>query len=205
MRRLIVFNNISLDGYFVDAHASMSWAHNTAPDAEWQAFMVANSTSPAVLVFGRITYDLMVSFWPTPMAAQQMPAAAEGMNRSQKLVFSRTMDKASWNNTRVVKTDPVAEMRRLKNEPGDDLCILGSGSIVAQLAPEGLIDEYLIAVAPVALGKGRTMFEGVTKPLKFTRTKCQPFANGNVLLCYEPIRRHTERVSSNLQRMVVKV
>jgi dihydrofolate reductase len=188
VRRLIVFNNISLDGYFVDASGSMSWAHNTTPDAEWQAFMVANSTARAVLVFGRVTYDLMASFWPTPMAAQQMPAAAEGMNSSEKIVFSRTMDKASWNNTRVVKTDPVAEMRKLKSEPGNDLCILGSGNIVAQLAPEDLIDEYLIAVAPVVLGKGRTMFEGVTKRLSFTRTKTHAFANGNVLLCYEPIR-----------------
>ena len=188
MRRLIVFNNISLDGYFVDATGSMSWAHNTTPDAEWNAFMVENSTSRAVLVFGRITYDLMASFWPTPMAAQQMPAATEGMNSSQKIVFSRTMDKASWNNTRLVKTDPVAEMRKLKNEPGNDLCILGSGSIVAQLAPEGLIDEYLIAVAPVVLGKGRTMFEGVTKKLPMKRTRTHAFANGHVLLCYEPIR-----------------
>jgi dihydrofolate reductase len=188
MRRLIVFNNISLDGYFVDAKGDMSWAHNTTPDAEWDAFMVKNSTGRAVLVFGRITYDLMVSFWPTPMAAKSMPTVAEGMNSAQKLVFSRTMDKASWNNTRLVKTDPVAEMRRLKNEAGDDLCILGSGNIVAQLAPEGLIDEYLVAVAPVVLGKGRTMFEGLTKKLSMRRTKTHAFANGHVLLCYEPIR-----------------
>jgi dihydrofolate reductase len=188
MRRLIVFNNISLDGYFVDANGSMAWARSTTPDADWDAFMVSNSTSPAGLVFGRITYDLMVSFWPTPMAAKDFPVAAAGMNSAQKIVFSRTMDKASWNNTRLVKTDPVAEMRRLKSEPGPDLCILGSGNIVAQLAPEGLIDEYLIAVIPVVLGKGRTMFEGVTKTLSFTRTKTKPFANGHVLLCYEPIR-----------------
>jgi dihydrofolate reductase len=188
MRKLIVFNNVSLDGYFVDAKSDMSWAHNTTPDAEWDALMVKNSTAPAVLVFGRITYDLMASFWPTPMAAKNMPVVAEGMNSSKKIVFSRTMDKASWNNTRLVKSDPVAEMRKLKSEPGDDLCILGSGNIVAQLAPEGLIDEYLIAVAPVVLGKGRTMFEGVTKKLSMRRTKTHAFANGNVLLSYEPTR-----------------
>ncbi len=187
VRRLIVFDNISLDGYFVDANGDMSWAHRTTPDADWDAFMVANSTARAVLVFGRITYDLMVSFWPTPMAAKNFPAAAEGMNSAQKIVFSRTMDKASWNNTRLVKTDPVAEMRKLKNEPGNDLCILGSGNIVAQLAPQGLIDEYQLAVVPIVLGKGRTMFDGVKKNLSFKRTKCRAFGNGNVLLCYEPI------------------
>jgi dihydrofolate reductase len=188
MRRLIVFDNISLDGYFVDANASMAWARSTQPDPDWDAFMVANSTSRAVLVFGRVTYDLMASFWPTPMAAKDFAVAAAGMNAAQKMVFSRTMDKASWNNTRVVKTDPVAEMRKLKSEPGDDLCILGSGNIVAQLAPEELIDEYLIAVAPVVLGKGRTLFEGVTKHLPMKLTKSRAFANGHVLLCYEPIR-----------------
>ncbi len=187
MRKLIMFNNVSLDGYFVDANGNMNWAHNPTPDAEWDAFMVANSTSRAVLVFGRVTYDLMVSYWPTPLAAKTWPVASEGMNTARKIVFSRTMDKASWNNTRLVKTDPVAEMRKLKSEPGDDLCILGSGNIVAQLSPEGLIDEYLIAVAPVVLGKGRTMFEGVTKKLSFKRTKTHAFANGNVLLNYEPL------------------
>jgi dihydrofolate reductase len=186
VRRLTVFNNISLDGYFVDANGSMAWAHNTRPDPEWEAFNIGNATSRAVLVFGRVTYDLMASFWPTPMTVKNMPAAAEGMNTSQKLVFSRTMDKASWNNTRLVKTDPVAEMRKLKGDPGDDLCILGSGTIVAQLAPEDLIDEYLIAVAPVVLGKGRTMFDGVTKKLPLKLTKTRAFANGNVVLSYEP-------------------
>jgi dihydrofolate reductase len=188
MQKLMVFNNVSLDGYFVDANASMAWARSLKPDTEWDAFMVSNATSRAVLVFGRITYDLMASFWPSPTAAKDWPAAAEGMNSSQKIVFSRTMDKASWNNTRLVKTDPVAEIRRLKSEPGAGMCILGSGSIVSQLAQEGLIDLFHIAVIPVVLGKGRTMFEGVTKRLSFTRTKCRPFANGNVLLCYEPIR-----------------
>jgi dihydrofolate reductase len=188
MQKLMVFNNVSLDGYFVDANGEMTWAHNTKPDAEWNEFMVSNATGRAVLVFGRVTYDLMVNFWPTPMAAKDWPAAAEGMNSSQKIVFSRTMDKASWNNTRLVKTDPVAEIRKLKSEAGAGICILGSGTIVSQLAQEGLIDRFDVAVIPVVLGKGRTMFEGVTKRLSFTRTKCRPFANGNVLLCYEPIR-----------------
>ena len=186
VQKLIVFNNISLDGYFVDAKNDMSWAHNTKPDAEWDAFVAGNASGASVLVFGRITYDLMASFWPTPMAAKNMPAVAEGMNRSKKVVFSRTMDKASWNNTRVVNSDPVAEVRKMKQESREGICILGSGSIVAQLAPEDLIDEYQFALVPVVIGKGRTLFEGVTKKLSFKNTKARAFANGNVLLCYEP-------------------
>jgi dihydrofolate reductase len=187
VRKLIVFNNVSLDGYFVDANGDMSWAHNTAMDPEWDAVIAGNATGGGVLVFGRITYDLMASFWPTPMAARNMPAVAEGMNRSQKVVFSRTMDKASWNNTRVVKTDPVAEIQKMKNEPGEGMCVLGSGSIVSQLAQAGLIDGFQFVVVPVVLGKGRTMFDGVTKKLPMKQTMARAFANGNVLLHYEPI------------------
>jgi dihydrofolate reductase len=187
VRKLIVFNNVSLDGYFVDANGDMSWAHNTAPDPEWDAVIASNATEGGVLVFGRITYDLMASFWPTPMAAKSMPAVAEGMNRSQKVVFSRTMDKASWNNTQLVKSDPVAEIRKMKNESGEGMCVLGSGSIVSQLAQEGLIDEFQFVLVPVVLGKGRTMFDGVTKKLAMKQTKARAFANGNVLLHYEPV------------------
>jgi dihydrofolate reductase len=187
VRKLIVFNNVSLDGYFVDANGDMSWAHNTAMDPEWDAVIAGNATGGGVLVFGGITYDLMASFWPTPMAARNMPAVAEGMNRSQKVVFSRTMDKASWNNTRLVKSDPVAEIQKMKSEPGEGMCVLGSGSIVSQLAQAGLIDGFQFVVVPVVLGKGRTMFDGVKKKLSLRRTKCQAFANGNVLLHYEPV------------------
>jgi dihydrofolate reductase len=188
MQKLMVFNNVSLDGYFVDANGDMRWAHNTKPDAEWDAFVAGNATGDGRLLFGRITYDLMASYWPTPMAAKNTPAMADGMNRFSKVVFSRTMDKASWNNTRLVKGDPVAEVRKMKSEPGAGMCILGSGSIVSQLAQEGLIDRFDIAVIPVVLGKGRTMFDGVTKRLNLKAIKTRAFANGNVLLCYEPIR-----------------
>jgi dihydrofolate reductase len=85
-----------------------------------------------------------------------------------------------------VKGDIVAEMRKLKAEPGRDMVIMGSGTIVAPLAQAGLIDEFWIVVLPIVLGQGRTMFEGIKEklPLKLTRTRA--FGNGNVLLCYEP-------------------
>jgi dihydrofolate reductase len=129
---------------------------------------------------------MMARFRPTPQAIQTMPAVAEGMNQSPKVVFSRTLDKASWNNTRLVKGDLAAEMRKMKKEPGPGMAILGSGSFVAQLASEGLIDEFQIVVNPVALGKGRTIFDGIMDKLTLKRTKTRTFGNGNVLLCYQP-------------------
>jgi dihydrofolate reductase len=185
MRKVVVFNHVTLDGFFTDAKGDMSWAHKHDP--EWNAFVAENANSGGELLFGRITYDLMASYWPTPMALKNSPAVAEGINNVPKVVFSRTLDKASWKNTKLVKGDLREEVRKLKNAPGDDMVILGSGSIVSQLAQEGLIDEYQFVVSPIILGKGKTMFEGVTnkKPLKLTKTRT--FSNGNVLLSYEPV------------------
>jgi len=185
MRKLVVFNNVTLEGYFTDKNGDMSWAHKD--DAEWNAFVADNASGGGMLLFGRITYELMASFWPTPFAAEQMPVVAEQMNNLPKVVFSRTLDKATWKNTKLVKGNLAAEVQKMKKESGPDMVILGSGSIVSQLAPEGLIDEYQVVVHPVVLGKGRTMFEGLKEKLVLKLTKTRAFGNGNVLLCYEPV------------------
>jgi dihydrofolate reductase len=184
MRKLIVFNHVSLDGYFVDAGGDMSWAHR-GDDSEWNAFASENASGGGELVFGRITYEMMAGFWPTPQALQMMPAVAEGMNTSSKVVFSRTLDAASWNNTRLIKGDIAAQMRKLKEEAGPGMAILGSGSIVSQLAQAGLIDEYHLVINPIVLGGGRTMFEGVEEKLRLKLINTRTFRNENVLLRYE--------------------
>ena len=186
MQKLVVFNHVSLDGYFVDVNGSMSWAKSDHQDAEWNAFVAGNAKGDGPLLFGRVTYELMASYWPTPIADQHDPVVAERMNKLPKVVFSRTLDKASWNNTKLVKGDMAAEIRKMKKEPGEDMVILGSGSIVSQLAQEGLIDVYQVVVNPIVLGKGRTMFDGVKEKLKLKLTKTRTFGNGNVFLCYEP-------------------
>jgi len=187
MRKLAVFNNVTLDGYFADSNGDMRWAHRESQDAEFNAFVAENASGGGELVFGRITYALMASYWPTPLAMKNDPVVAEGMNKLPKVVFSRTLDKASWSNTKLVKGDVAAAMRKMKNEPGKDLAILGSGSIVSQLAQEGLIDEFQVMVNPVVLGKGRTMFDGVEKKLNLKLTRTRAFGTGNVLLCFEPV------------------
>ena len=112
MRRLTVFNNVSLDGYFTDAKGDMSWAHNNDP--EWNAFASENASGGGVLLLGRVTYDLMASFWPTPQAMQTLPAVARGMNSMPKVVVSRTLREPTWSNTTVVNGDLPASVRRLK-------------------------------------------------------------------------------------------
>ncbi len=185
MQKLIVFNSHSVDGRFVDRNGDMSWA-KLDNDSEFNAFSSENAKGGGTLVFGRVTYELMASFWPTQQASDSFPAVAERMNNGLKVVFSRKLTKASWNNTRLVQGDLVAEIRRMKHEAGAGMVILGSGSLVAQLAPEGLIDEYQIVLNPVALGGGRTMFDGIKDQLGLKLTHSRVFANGKVFLCYAP-------------------
>ena len=186
MRKLVVFNSVTLDGYFADVNGDMSFAHKDNKDAEWNAFVEENASGGGALVFGRVTYELMKSYWPTPIAIKNDPVVAERMNSMPKVVFSRTLDKASWNNTKLVRHCMAEEIRKMKKEPGEGMAILGSGSIVSQLAQEGLIDEYQIVVNPVVLGKGRTLFGGIKESLTLKLIKSRTFHNGSVFLCYEP-------------------
>lgn len=184
MRKLVVFNNVSLDGCFVDDRGDMSWAHQQ--DAEWGAFTSENASGGGELVFGRVTYEMMAGFWTSAAALQSSPVVAEHMNSLPKVVFSRTLDRAAWKNTRLIKGDLAAAVRQLKEEPGPAMVILGSGSIVAQLTDARLVDEYQVVVCPVVLGSGRTMFEGVKERLGLTLKRSRAFGNGNIVLWYEP-------------------
>jgi dihydrofolate reductase len=185
MAKLVVFNSVTLDGYFTDAKGDMSWAHKQDP--EWNEFVAGNASTGGMLLFGRITYDLMASYWPTSMAMQNNAAVAAHINQLPKVVFSRTMEKAAWNNTRLVKGDLASEVRKMKKESAQRMVILGSGTIVSQLTQERLIDEYQLVVNPIILGKGRTLFEGVRDKLALKLMSTRAFKNGNVLLCYEPM------------------
>ncbi|HUJ74494.1 MAG TPA: dihydrofolate reductase family protein, partial [bacterium] len=137
-------------------------------------------------LLGRVTYEMMASYWPTSAAAQAMPAVAEGMNRSEKIVFSRTLSRAEWQNTRVVQDHMAEEVRRMKQMPGSHMTLLGSGSILTQLAEHNLIDEYLIMLDPVALGAGTPLFQGLRRKLDLKLLATRTFPSGVVLLTYQP-------------------
>jgi dihydrofolate reductase len=189
MQRLIVFNNLSLDGYFTDRNGSMSWAHGGRPDPEFSAFSARNASGGGSLIFGRVTYEMMAAFWPTEEARRQLPEVAAGMNGMTKIVFSRTLRQPPWSNTSVVRGDAVRKLRALKREKGRGLAILGSGDLVAQVAAAGIIDEYQFVIIPVVVGGGRTLFEGVRKPLFLQLAESRTFKNGRVFLRYVPSLR----------------
>ena len=184
MRKVIMFNLMTIDGFFEGANHDISW-HNV--DAEFNDYAI-NEMFPSsdLLLFGRVTYELMAGFWPTAEALKDDPIVAGKMNSSAKVVFSRTLNKAEWNNTRLVKDNMEEEVRKLKGQPGKDIALLGSGSIVSQLAQRGLIDEYRIMVNPIALGQGTPLFKDIKDRLDMKLLRTRTFCNGNVLLCYAP-------------------
>lgn len=185
-RHLTAFLQISLDGYYADAKGDMSFAHKPPDDSEWNEFVAGNARNGGMLLFGRITYEMMAAWWPTPMAAQAMPEVAARMNALPKVVFSRTLRAAGWSNTTLVRDDLPGAVRRLKEEPGPDMAILGSGSIVTQLAAAGLLDTLQLVTNPVALGGGKAAFAALPHPLGFRLTKSRVFANGSVVSWYAP-------------------
>jgi dihydrofolate reductase len=180
MRKLRVFESTSVDGYFVDANGDISWAHAGREDSEFADWVSGNASSGGELLFGRKTYQMMEAFWPTPIAAQQMPAVAKGMNAARKYVVSRTIQ-PTWNNTHVLKGDLMKVLENLKSSDGPDITVLGSGSVAAQLGEAGLVDEYQFVIIPVALGGGRTVF---TKGRKLRLLHQRAFRCGNVVVTY---------------------
>lgn len=182
MGKLISFTFISLDGYYKGLNEDISWHRHGAEEG---AFSAESLRSGNILLFGRRTYELMASFWPTPGAAEQAPEVAAGMNRAEKIVFSRTLSEAQWSPTRIVANDIIGAVRQLKEQSSKDLTLLGSGSILTQLAGAGLVDEFGLMIDPVALGRGTPLFEGLPQKLDLQLTGSRVFGSGVVLLTYK--------------------
>ena len=187
MGKLNVYNFITLNGFFKGPKEDISWAkHGTEEEQEYAA---SNLKSGGTLLFGRVTYKMMASHWPTPEAIKNEPLVAEGMNKAEKIVFSRSLKKAEWNNTRVVKDNAIEEVKKLKQLPGKDMTVLGSGSIVTQFAEQGLFDEYQIMVNPIALSDGTPIFKDIKHNLELKLVSTRTFKSGTVLLIYQPMEK----------------
>ncbi len=180
MKKLRVFESISIDGYFTDRGGDMSWAHAGQDDAEFAGWVGDNASRGGELLFGRVTYQMMEAFWPTPLAAQQMPVVAKGMNAAKKHVASRSL-KPTWNNTHLLQGELVEAVRALKGGEGPGITVLGSGDVAAQLGEAGLVDEYQFVIIPIALGAGRTVF---TAGRKLRLVDQRAFRSGNVVVTY---------------------
>jgi dihydrofolate reductase len=182
MRKVLAFNLISLDGFFEGPGHNIDW-HNV--DDEFNDFAVQQLADLGMLIFGRVTYELMASYWPTPAATETDPQVSNLMNALPKVVFSRTLQTADWTNTRLVSTDAAAEVAALKHQDGKDIALFGSAKLQSSLLQAGQIDELRVMLNPLLLGRGTPLFKPEDH-LKLTLLDLKRFRSGNVLLTYMP-------------------
>jgi dihydrofolate reductase len=183
MRKIIVFNMMSLDGFFEGPSHDLSW-HMV--DEEFNQFAEEQIHSVEKILFGRVTYQMMADFWPRPEAIAADPVIAGLMNSMPKMVFSRTLERIDWQNTTLVQGDAVLKVRALKQTPGRDLIIFGSANLMSSLMNHNLIDEHRIMLNPVVLGKGIPLFQNLKGETKLKLIQTRRFNSGNVLLFYQP-------------------
>jgi dihydrofolate reductase len=136
-------------------------------------------------LFGRVTYEIMARFWPTPAGQAANPVFAGALNSAPKIVFSKTLPAVGWQNTEIARELSEDSIRQIKQQPGNDIMIFGSGSIVNQLARLGCIDEYQLMLNPLVLGQGKTLFDN-SQQMSLQLVSSQPFRNGVVQLTYRP-------------------
>jgi dihydrofolate reductase len=184
MRKVIFFMLTSLDGFFEGPNGEIDWHH---VDEEFNEFAIEQINSGDTLLFGRVTYEGMASYWPTPAATANDPIVAHMMNSMPKIVFSKTLSSAEWQNSRLVKENFAEEISKLKQQPGKDLIIFGSSNLAVSFIQHGLIDEFRIMVNPIVLGDGKPLFKGIQNKLELRLLKTKTFKSGNVLLYYAPV------------------
>jgi len=183
MRRVWFFMMTTANGYYERGPWVIDW-HRT--DEEFNEFAIQQLGTVDTLLFGRKTYEGMAAYWPSPDAMRDDRVVAAKMNDTPKIVFSRTLERADWTNTRVARGDARDELATLKRAPGGDMLLLGSSDLAASLAERGLIDEYRLMVNPIALPEGKPVLKGLGADLHLELANVRQFANGNVLLTYRP-------------------
>ncbi len=183
MRKIHVFENITLDGFMAGPRGEIDWAIR---DDEVTQLSREGQDSADLFMFGRITYDMMASFWPTPAGISANPVFAEILNKAPKLVFSRTLTKANWQNTELAPDLSEEKVLALKRQPGKAIMIFGSATVVDELSRFGLIDEYQLILNPVVLGKGKRLFSDREGRVNLELAEARAFKSGLVFLRYRP-------------------
>lgn len=185
MRKVIVSNLVSLDGYLAGPDGDLSW-FGVGP--EFFAYVHKMMPTLGMLLFGRVTYEMMVGHWTKPEVVRDDAVVAPFMNELPKLVASRTLKEASWGrwNNATVTADPVEAVRALKAQVGKDMAIYGSGGLVSALAEAGLIDEYRLMMNPVILGQGIPMFRRIQKRIPLELVASEVFDKKMTMLTYRP-------------------
>ncbi len=181
MRNLILWNLITLDGFFEGPKSwDLDW-HSLVWGEDLDRLSLDQLKTAGMLLFGRVTYQGMASYWSTAKGE-----VADAMNAIPKIVFSRTLENAEWNNTRLIKENAVEEIVKLKSEPGKDLFIFGSAALSSAFMQHGLIDQYRLGVVPVVLGGGNPLFKPASHRITMKLIDTKTFSSGFAILRYQP-------------------
>ena len=186
MRKIFAFIMTTLDGYYEGPNQEFDF---WVVDEEFNRFAAEQLNKAGTLLFGRVTYEGMAAYWPTPAAEQDDPRVAAKMNHLPKIVVSTTLAKAEWANTRIIRDDVGEQLSELKQQPGKDIAILGSSQLTMSLLKTGLVDEVRLMINPVVLGGGTPVFSAAGERIGLKLLKARPFDSGNVLLSYQPAVR----------------
>lgn len=182
MRKVIGSEMITLDGYFAGPNGELDWFFWNEEMAKYAIDLI--STVDTIL-FGRVTYELMASYWPSASPPTENPVIIDKMNNLSKIVFSKSLERVEWKNTSLIKEIASEEVLKMKKQPGNNMVIYGSGSIVSAFINLGLIDEYHLFVNPIVLGRGKSLFKDLKYIHKLKLIKTETFSNGVVLLNYQ--------------------
>jgi dihydrofolate reductase len=186
MGKINVFDHVSVDGFFVGRNGEIDWFKSIRKDEEYEKYTHQQSRSGSALIFGRTTYEMMKSYWPTAEAIKNDPDMAKAVNNSPKIVFSKKLQDVeegpNWKNIKLLHEIDPKEIHKLKEEE-DYFTILGSGTIVQQFTNLGLIDEYVLVRVPIILGTGKPLFQDV-KRMNLEHLETKVFQNGIVLQIY---------------------
>ena len=176
---------VSLDGYIEGPDHDLSWHH---VDAEFNDFAQTQMKEADTILFGRKTYQLMESFWPTKQGLEDDPEVAQLMNETPKVVVSSSLKSVTetkiWKQVRLINENVRDEIAKLKKEKGRDIILLASSNLCVSLLEWGLLDEVRIMINPVVIGKGTPLFDGIKKKTTFELTSSRKFESGNILLIY---------------------
>lgn len=197
MRRIVVFDNVTADGYFADSKGSLDWV---IPSDEVFRTAAESNQDIDTMLFGRRTYEMFEQFWPhalddpetapDPHTAGRRSAVNREMavwiNETNKIVFSRTRKDVTWKHSQLIPELEPKQVEAMKAGPGKDMIVFGSGSLVAQLTEHGLIDEYMLVLNPILLGGGRSLLTGLSTRLPLDLRQATDYKSGHVLVRYGP-------------------
>jgi dihydrofolate reductase len=185
MRKLKLQMQMTINGYVGGPNGENDWM-TWHPDDELIAAMSSLLDTSDTLLLGRKTADAIIKFWEDTAAENPTHPFAKKIAALPKIVFTKTLDKSTWNNTTLAKGNLAEEMTNLKKQNGKDILVFGGASFVSSLIKEGLIDEYHLIVNPTAMANGMTIFNSLDGIQKFTPIGAKLYSGGKIVLSYKP-------------------